>query len=89
MIFPFDVIIKHNGNIKFVGNHVPNSKKPLIDRICECWKTEYEFDPSSEMVVKTECNCPNCQITRFKTPDYNCKHIIEDLNYLKIVLNIK
>lgn len=89
MIFPFEVVIKHNGNIKFLGNHIPNSKKQLIDRICDCWKTEYEFDPLSEIIISSSCSCPDCKITRSKCPNYNCKHIIEDLNYLKIVLNLK
>lgn len=87
MIFPYRTKLDEECNIIFIGHHIPNGKKEVIDRVQNCWETELTYDPITKSFLFTKCNCPDCQITRSKgDEDYICKHIMEDLNYLNLIL---
>lgn len=87
MIFPYRTKLDEECNIVFIGHHIPSGKKEVIDRIFKFWETELTYDPVTKNFLETSCSCPDCQINRAKGDDgYICKHIMEDLNYLNLIL---
>jgi len=81
MIIPFTNRVNYAGNIIFQFEHLPNTKKEIIERLEMPWVVSLEYDPISEEIIKKICTCPDHNIRQ-----HDCKHIIESSSLLSLFL---
>lgn len=85
MIIPFTHHTNTKGNIIFKFEHLPNNKKDILDRLETSWISTYEYNPLTNLIIKSQCSCPDFNINKMQ--DSPCKHITESKYLLNTILN--